>query len=48
MLFTLGVQRGSMHSESKQSQSRKAIIRMLGKLFVWRLINFNFPQRFYG
>lgn len=26
-----GVQQGSIHGESKQSQSRKAIIRMLGK-----------------
>lgn len=26
-----GVQQGSLHGESKQSQSRKAIIRMLGK-----------------
>lgn len=26
-----GVQQGSIHGESKQTQSRKAIIRMLGK-----------------
>lgn len=29
--FLSGVQQGSIHGESKQSQSRKAIIRMLGK-----------------
>lgn len=34
MLFCVlipGVQQGSQHGESKQSQARKAIIRMLGK-----------------
>lgn len=30
----LGVQQGSMHGESRQSQSRKAIIRMLGEFKV--------------
>lgn len=28
-----GVQQGSIHGESKQTQSRRAIIRMLGKIF---------------
>lgn len=31
ILFLLGVQQGSQHGESRQSQARKAIIRMLGK-----------------
>lgn len=29
--FISGVQQGSIHGESKQAQSRRAIIRMLGK-----------------
>lgn len=31
LVYVAGVQQGSQHGESKQSQARKAIIRMLGK-----------------
>lgn len=31
LYYIPGVQQGSQHGESKQSQARKAIIRMLGK-----------------
>jgi hypothetical protein len=41
-----GVQQGSIHGESKQSQSRKAIIRMLGKASSHKAISiYDFSSR---
>ena len=34
IFYFQGVQHGSMYNESRQSQSRKAIIRMLGKWYI--------------